>query len=226
MAPAMWGQRQPATRVHAAVREYLDALEWDGTERAAFWLEDFWGVEYSEDNQTAALRWLVSAVARIYEPGCRVDTVLVLDGPQGLHKSAGVKTLVGDVWFRNEPLVFRDTEAMSIALGGAWVWELPELSGMRSTTVEELKAAITRGLDRYRPKWGRRSIAQPRTTVFIGTTNSKEYLEDTTGNRRFWPVRCKQKADLELIRSERNQLWAEAVHLYSSKADSGSRVMS
>ena len=199
------------------VREYLEGLEWDGTERAAFWLEDFWGVDGSAYGRAVALRWLVSAVARIFEPGCKVDTVLVLEGHQGLYKSEGVKALVGnDAWFKDESLALRDTQEMGIALSGVWVWELAELSGMRSTTVEALKAAITRSVDRYRPKWGRRSIAQPRTTVFIGTTNDEEYLEDTTGNRRFWPVRCKQKADLERIRASRAQLWAEAVHLYKA----------
>ena len=162
------------------------------------------------------LRWMVSAVARVMAPGCQVDHLLVFEGPnQGEGKSTALRILAGDDHFSDSlphDLSHKDAKDHT---RGKWIIELPELTQFKRNEIETLKAFITRREEVFRPSYGRHEIRCPRQCVFAGTTNESEYLVDTTGNRRFWGVAIGD-IDLDALRRDRDQLWAEAVHLYRS----------
>ena len=145
-------------------------------------------------------------------PGCKVDHLPILEGRQGGLKSTALNTLVGDDWFTDQ-IADLGTKDSCQDLRGKWVIELSELSAIRPREVEKVKAYITRRCDHYRPSYGRHSVDFPRQTVFVGTTNAKEYLSDSTGGRRFWPVQC-TTIDIPALAADREQLWAEAVDAY------------
>jgi predicted P-loop ATPase len=197
-------------RIHP-VRDYLNALKWDGTPRLDTWLTRYFGVEDSPYVRAIGPRFLISAVARIFEPGCQVDHMLILEGPQGVLKSSALRALAGAAWFtdRISRLGSKDS-AMEVA--GVWLIELAELDALTKATNSAIKSFITRRHDRFRPPHGKHVIEQPRQCVFTGTINptGSGYLRDTTGARRFWPVAC-GVIDLEAIARNRDQLWAEAV---------------
>jgi putative DNA primase/helicase len=194
------------------VLEYLEGLKWDGEERLSRWLTTYMGVPQSPLADAFGRKFLISAVARVTRPGCKVDHVLILESLQGTMKSKSLRALVGDDWFTDQ-IADLGTKDSCQDLRGVWVVELSELSAIRPGEVEKVKAYISRQVDHYRPSYGRRSIDVPRQCVFIGTTNAREYLSDITGNRRYWPVAC-TKLDLEAIASDRDQIWAEAVAAY------------
>ncbi len=194
------------------VREYLESLEWDGTPRLETWLADYLGASgpasYLRD---AGVKTLVAMVARIYRPGLKFDTVLILEGPQGIGKSSAARILA-EPWFSDSVINVNDKDAV-MNMQGVWVYELGELSAMSRADVNSLKEFITRSTDRIRPPYGRRAVPYPRQSVFIGTTNSDEYLKDKTGNRRFWPVKIKRLLRKKLER-DRDQLLAEAAVMF------------
>jgi predicted P-loop ATPase len=201
-----------ANRFHP-VLDWLEALKWDGTERLKQWLTTCLGVPQTPLSDAIGRAFLISAVARIQKPGCKVDHMLILEGSQGLLKSTALRTLVGNGdWFADE-IADLGTKDSCQDLRGVWIVELSELSAIRPGEVEKVKGYISRQIDHYRPSYGRRSIDVPRQCVFIGTTNAKEYLSDSTGNRRYWPVVC-GALDIETLARDRNQLWAEAVAAY------------
>jgi predicted P-loop ATPase len=201
-------------RVHP-VRDYLSALKWDGTQRLPSWLTTHLGATPSDYVSAVGTRWMISAVARVFDPGCKVDHALVLEGPQGIGKSSALELLAGMKWFSDTPIVFGDKDSYE-ALRGVWIYELAELSSLRRSDVEAQKAYISKRYDRYRRPYGEGPIVWKRQVVFVGTTNDEHYLIDPTGNRRFWPVRC-GKIDLAQLSQDREQLWAEAVARYESK---------
>ncbi|MFZ1426574.1 MAG: VapE domain-containing protein, partial [Geminicoccaceae bacterium] len=205
---------------HHPVRERLNALVWDGTPRLANWLQTYLGTTVEADpdapkRATEKLRylqqvgpaWMISAIARIYEPGCKADHVLILEGAQGIGKSTAAATLALDPgWFADE-IADLGTKDSAQDLRGKWVIELGELSAMSRSAVERVKAFISRRVDHYRPSYGRRSQDFPRQCVFIGSTNADAYLGDETGGRRFWPVKVGQ-IDVPALVRDRDQLWA------------------
>jgi predicted P-loop ATPase len=197
------------------VREYLDSLRWDGTGRIGSWLSLYLGTECSRYAGAVGERWLMSAVARVYRPGCKADCVLILEGAQGIGKSRALRALA-EPWFTDEIADFGSKDA-AMQLLGVWVIEIAELDSMTRPEVSRVKAFLSRSTDRFRPPYGRRLIEQPRHCVFAGTVNAEEYLRDVTGNRRFWPVRC-SLARLEELQRDRDQLWAEAVHRFRNGA--------
>jgi predicted P-loop ATPase len=201
--------------VHA-VREYLDALTWDGTPRIASWLDRYMSAAGDPAYLSAIGRcWLISAVARIKWPGCKADHVLVLESGQGTFKSTSAGILaVHPAWFADNVGDVRSKDA-ALQLSGKWIIELSELSNIRRAEVEAVKGYLSRTQDVFRPPYGRRAVTVPRQCAFIGTTNEREYLRDRTGNRRYWPVNCK-RIDLAALERDRGQLWAEAVHCYKS----------
>lgn len=199
------------------VREYLeDCLAgWDGKERLYAWLRDYLGgADDAEYLSQVGQKFLVSAVARIFEPGCQVDSMLVLEGKQGEGKSQAVRILGGD-WARDLSGDVADKDA-EIAIQGVWIAELSELTAIRRADQEPVKGFISRRIGHYRPPYGRNNIDRPRQTVFIATTNESDYLQDPTGGRRYWPVECRS-IDLEGLKRDRNHLWGEAVSLYRAK---------
>lgn len=194
------------------VAEYLanSQAKWDGKPRLDRWLIDHFGAEDTPFNRSVGAIVLIAAVRRVRRPGCKFDEMLVLESPQGQNKSTALRVLaVEDRWFADElPLGAKTKELMEV-LEGAWIVEAGELQGMRAGEVEAIKSFLSRGEDKSRLAYGRMTTRRPRRFVIIGTTNSAKYLRDSTGNRRFWPVRV-GVIDVDNLRSERDQLWAEA----------------
>jgi predicted P-loop ATPase len=193
------------------VREYLCGLAWDGASRLETWASDYLGAERGALTDAWAERWMISAVARVMEPGVKADCCLILEGPQGARKSSALRTLA-EPWFADELAELGSKDA-AIQTAGAWVVELSELESLTRGEVARIKAFLSRTTDRFRPPYGRRVVEQPRQCVFAGTANLNEYLRDETGGRRFWPIVC-GTIDVEGLAQARDQLWAEARERY------------
>ncbi|BAE49957.1 Predicted P-loop ATPase and inactivated derivative [Paramagnetospirillum magneticum AMB-1] len=198
------------------VREYLTGLQWDGTRRLESWAVAHLGATDTRLNQAFGSLWMISAIARIMAPGAKVDHMLILEGPQGAKKSTALKILAGGDWFTDELAEIGSKDAAQ-QMRGVWIIEIAELDAIGRAEVSRIKSFLTRTVDRYRPPYERYVIDVPRQCVFAGSVNPDTYLRDETGNRRFWPIRCGQ-IDLEAIRRDRDQLWAEAMTLYSQGA--------
>jgi Virulence-associated protein E len=191
------------------VCDHLDALHWDGTPRLDRWVSTYLGAEDTALNRAIGRKTLIAMVRRAREPGCKFDYALVLEGPQGAGKSTALRILAGEDNFTDQPILHLDTRSQQEALEGAWICELSELAGLRRTEVETIKNFLSKTEDNARPAYGRYYRDQPRRCIFVGTTNSDEYLKDDTGNRRFWSVRI-GVIDLEALERDRDQLLAEA----------------
>jgi hypothetical protein len=191
------------------IRDYLDSLHWDGVPRLDTWLSTYLGVEDTAYARAVGRCWMISGAARIRNPGCKVDHVLILEGDQRLRKSSALKALMRDPDWFSDDMEKMGTKDAAQGLRGKWLIEVAELSALNRSEVETVKAFVSRAVDHYRPSYGRRSQSIPRQSFFAGTTNAETYLADQTGNRRFWPVRCRP-VDIRAIERDRNQLWAEA----------------
>ncbi len=191
------------------IRDYLGSLAWDGTERLPGMLHRYFGVTDSPYSRAVGARWMISAVARVMQPGCQVDCVLVLEGLQGAGKSTGFEALFSQAWFSDTPPVIGDKDSYQ-ALRTKWLIEFADLDGLKGKEAGRVKRYIAARFDNFRESYGRRNRDRPRQCVFAGTTNEENYLTDHTGNRRFWPVRCVGRVDVAGLRSDRDQLWAEA----------------
>lgn len=197
------------------VREYYEGLVWDGKERLPTWLHVYMGCDNTAYHSAVGKWWLISAVARTYQPGCQADHTLILEGKQGKGKSQQLRALTGDLGFTDDLEDLGKKDAVQQLIGHKIV-ELSELDSLRKADVGEVKAFLTRQIDKIRLPYGRHPVELPRQNVFAGSTNNSKYLKDETGNRRFWPVTCKGKFDRKLITADRDQLWAEAVHRYKA----------
>lgn len=192
------------------VREYLDALCWDGVGRIDRWLNAYAGAENTDYVRAVSAICLIAAVRRVRRPGCKFDEMLVLEGEQGGNKSSALGLLaVNDDWFSDDLPLDSDSKVLMERTAGRWLVELAELKGLRRGAVEHVKSMLSRRVDKARLAYGRMTTEQPRQCVFFGTTNDGKYLRDMTGNRRFWPVEV-NRFDLALLRRDRDQLWAEA----------------
>jgi predicted P-loop ATPase len=197
------------------VRDYLDSLKWDGVHRIGQWLHTYLGAEQSGYVAAVGARWLISAVARIYQPGAKVDCCLILEGPQGMRKSTALRTL-GEPWFTDHLPPF-DSKDAGMCVHGVWIIELAELGNLIRADSEAVKTFISQQSDRIRPPYGRYVEDTPRQCVFAGTVNKDEYLRDETGGRRFWPVVCGE-VNIDALLADKDQLWAEAVAQYKAGA--------
>lgn len=202
-------------RPYHPVRDYLDALEWDGVRRIDGWLTIYLNVPQTPYTCAVGARWLISAVARIYQPGCKADCAMILEGVQGLKKSTALKTLAGAEWFTDEIADLGSKDA-AMQSHGVWIIEIGELDSMSRPEVGKVKAFMSRAVDRYRPPYGKNLVTAGRSCVFAGSVNLREYLRDETGARRFWPVACwdAPEIDIEALERNRDQLWAEARDRY------------
>jgi predicted P-loop ATPase len=199
-------------RVHP-VRNYLNGLNWDGVPRLDRWLSTYLGVEDSNYSYAVGARWMLSAVARIYRRGAKADCCLILEGPQGIKKSTALGTLAGE-YFTDE-LADLGSKDAALQIRCVWIVEISELDSLVRSEIASIKAFMSRSADRFRPPFGKRVVECPRQCVSAGTVNHTEYLRDETGARRFWPVLC-GSIDIEALARDREQLWAEAKHRYSS----------
>lgn len=191
------------------LRDYLEALRWDGRPRLDTFLGKYLGAQGDPAHlECISPKWFISAVARALRPGCKVDTVLILEGPQGLRKSTAFRIL-GERWFCDATIDVSSKDSAMLA-SQYWILELAELDTFRRSNDQSLKAFLSRNEDTYRPPYGRTNISTPRRCVMVGTTNADDYLQDPTGHRRNWPVLC-TAIDIEALKDDRDQLWAEAV---------------
>lgn len=204
-------------RAYHPVQDYLTALDWDEKPRIDTLLIDYFGAEDNAYTREAIRTMLVAAVSRIFRAGCKFDLVLTLVGEQGDGKSTFISKLGGS-WFSDSFSTLHGKDAFE-QLQGAWLIEMAELSGLRKADIEAIKHFITKQEDTYRPAYARSVETFPRQCVFFGTTNKRAFLSDPTGNRRFMPIdtdmRKATKVVWDMAQEEVNQIWAEAMELYS-----------
>lgn len=203
-------------RSYHPIREFIEELpDWDGVKRVDSLLVDYLGAEDTPYTRAVTRKTLCAAIKRVLNPGCKFDTILVLNGPQGIGKSTLIAKLAGE-WF-SDSLNLSDTKDKTAAekLQGYWILEIGELAGLKKAEVETLRSFLSRQNDIYRASFGRRATPHLRQCVFFGTTNAESgYLRDTTGNRRFWPVKTPgggTKHSWELTQYDIEQIWAEAL---------------
>lgn len=205
-----------AERIYHPIKNYFAGLTWDGVPRLDSLLIDYCGAEDNPYTRAVTRKTLCAAVARVYEPGRKFDSILVLSGPQGIGKSTFFAKL-GGAWY-SDSLAISDMKDKTAAekLQGYWILELGELAGIKKVDVETVKSFVTRVDDKYRQAYGMVVESHPRSCIIVGTTNSESgFLRDITGNRRFWPVQVSERGshhpwDLEEI----DQVWAEAIQAY------------
>lgn len=200
-------------RSYHPVQEYLGGLVWDGVERLTDASADYLGAATPVD-RTMLRAWFVSAVARALSPGCKVDTVLVLVGPQGYYKSSFFDTLAGPGWFTDSHVDLSNKDVY-MQLARSWVVEWGEIERITARRgSDEVKSFISSRTDTFRPPYGRTVMAVPRSCVIVGSTNEDAFLQDPTGARRFWCIRVTRCIDTAAVAAARDQLWAEAVAAY------------
>jgi hypothetical protein len=191
------------------VIDMLDHLKHDGVPRIDGWLSTYLGADDTPLNRAIGKIFLVAAVRRVRQPGIKFDQIMVLEGAQGSGKSTALQILAGDGLHSDQEILNADGKAQMELMEGKWIYELGELVGLSKAEVNKVKAFASRTHDTARMAYGRTATTRARQAVFVGTTNEDRYLRDTTGNRRFWPVKT-GVIDLERLRQDKDQLWAEA----------------
>jgi predicted P-loop ATPase len=203
-------------RRYHPIRDYLQGLKWDGKPRLNTWLKTYMGAE-GGDNYLAAIgsMFIIAMVARVMDPGCKCDYMLVLEGEQGVMKSLACKALAGEAYFSDDLGDMANKDAKQHVIG-KWMVEESELANFTRASTETLKSFLSRTHEKFRPPYGKNQIVAPRQCVFVGTTNRSDYNKDETGARRLWPVRVVTRIDIEGIKHDRDQIFAEGVERYRS----------
>lgn len=201
--------------------DWLDAQKWDHEPRLDKWLSYYLGAYDTAYTRSVGRKWWIGAAARIMRPGCKMDTMLILEGDQGIRKSAAAKiigTFSGVSYYTDEISDIGSKDA-AMQLQGVAIVEIPELNAMERSDVNAIKAWLTRTTDRYRPPYGRTVIEAPRQNVLMGTYNpdGSGIFGDATGARRFWPVAV-VACDTDALAADQPQLWAEALHQFREGA--------
>jgi predicted P-loop ATPase len=200
------------------VVDYINALAWDGTPRLDTWLSDYLGVpkpandEVNQYLKSVGSMWMISSVARVFSPGCKVDTCLVLEGKQGKRKSTALSTLF-DPWFSDCISILGSKDAR-MEVHGAWCIEIADLSSYRAAELSTIRSFISSRIDRFRKPYDRSLSHLPRQSVFAATSNDSEWAKDPAGERRMWPVLCEFEINIPALRDDRDQLIAEAAARY------------
>jgi predicted P-loop ATPase len=201
------------------VQDYLNSLIWDGKPRIDTWLSVYLGADDSPYTRAIGPRFLISGAARILTPeGCKVDTMLTLEGPQGQGKSTALRRLF-EPWYTDRMSAISTKDA-AIEMAGIWGIEAAEMEAINRATTGASKSFISRQSDRYRPPYARHLVDQPRQSILVGTINPSPdngYLKDATGSRRIWPLGC-GVIDIGALASDRDQLWAETVARFRAGA--------
>jgi putative DNA primase/helicase len=196
------------------VRHYLKSIKWDGKSRVLNLFSHYFGAVDNEYTRAVSHSMLVSAVARVMEPGCQVDTMIVLEGGQGLGKSTAISTLFKSEWHAEVTSAITDKDFFQ-NLRGKWVMEFGEMTHITRADSNHIKQVLTIRADNYRASYDRFNKTYPRQNIFVGTTNDDVYLKDATGARRYLPIKA-EKILMDEIKADRDQLWAEALALYQS----------
>ena len=197
------------------VRDYLKGLTWDGTPRAETLYIDYLGAEDSAYTRMVTKQHLKAAVARVMQPGVKFDPCLVLSGPQGIGKST-ILAKLGRQWFNDSIVSLQGKDPME-QLQGSWIIELSEMQATNKSENDQIKAFISRQVDKFRAPYGRRTEEFPRQCVFAATTNDYVFLKDRTGGRRFWPIFVRGGGNmtvLQLTSAIIDQIWAEVYESY------------
>lgn len=198
---------------HNEVREWMEALQWDHRERLPQLFHRAFGADDTEYHQQVGRCWMTSMAARTFEPGCKVDTLPVFEGSEGVRKSTALK-IIGGKWFAemHEDVTSKD---FLQGLRGNLLIEISELHAFNRAEIRKIKGIVSCAVDRYRESYGRRATNHARRGVWAGTTNESDWNTSDTGARRFWPVRC-GRIDLDYLQRYREQLFAEAVFRFKA----------
>jgi len=194
-------------------KAWMETLKWDGVQRVGKWAHTYMGARDSEYHDAVSKNFWISMVARIYQPGCKADNMIILEGKQGLGKSTAL-SIIGGAWY-GESTESVQSKDFYICLGGKMLVEIGEMHTFSRGDVSRVKQIMSATKDTYREPYGRTSSDHPRRCIFAGTTNDAQYLNDPTGARRFWPIKT-GKIDNTLLKQDRDQLFAEAIHLFKS----------
>lgn len=212
-------ERVVGNNARDCVKDWLESLKWDGKRRLSRWLQDAYGAPASRYIVRTGRNWLIAMVARAYQPGAKCDYAFILEGETGIKKSFSfvhlVPELAGERLYA-ELTANPESKDMEQQIRGIWLGEFAEGWLMERASVKRLKQFVTNQYDHFRPSYGRHEVTLPRRCIFVGTTNDTVYLQDSTGNRRFYPIEC-TTVDLEYIKANRDQLFAEAVNLFKAK---------
>ena len=213
----------------------LELEEWDGVHRIEPFFQNVLNAKTPAGCEALMVelscKWFISCVARVMQPGCKMDTCLVLVGSKGMRKSTALKLLAGEEWFSDSNINISHKDSYELLhQSGVWIWELAEMHALQGKTAANAKQFLTSASDRYRPAYAKMPIQRQRRTVFTASTNDYQFLSDGP-ERRFWIVDIQKKIDTEYIVQHRKQLWAEALHWYNQdvkwwlEEDSEDRLM-
>jgi predicted P-loop ATPase len=200
------------------VRDLIDKAEaeWDGTERLDRMAVDYFNCDDTPINRAFMRKTMIGLVARARSPGCKFDTIIVLESKEGFAKSTAWKVLAGDENFSDESIIGKAGREVQEQLSEVWIHENADLAGMKKADITSVKAYASRMIDIARPAFGHFVVKQPRHSIEVGTTNSSEYLQSQTGNRRFWPLEVKKSIDIKKLTADRMQLIGEAAKCQSA----------
>lgn len=203
-----------AERSFHPVLDYLKTVRWNGEPLLDEWVIRYLGCKDTPYARAVGSRWMISAVARVMQPGCKADSALVLEGKQGTFKSTALRTLAKP-WFTDEIAALGSKDAAEQMIG-VWIVEFAELDAVtRAADIAHVKAVISRQTDRFRMSYGRRVGEHPRQCVFAATSNTQNWQRDDTGGRRWWPLET-GRIDIDGLGEARDQLWAEARDRYEA----------
>ncbi len=195
--------------------EWLQSLEWDGVERIERFIPEYLGGRDGAYERAISLYIWTAAAGRVMEPGLKADMIPIMKGPQGFMKSTAIAAMAPSMDEFCEVDFDEKDDDLARKMRGVLVCEIPELRGLRTRAIEAIKAFVARTHEKWIPKYKEFSTSFPRRCVFIATTNDDEFLADNTGNRRWLPFDVHRKCDVEGIRRDRDQLWAEAAALFT-----------